>query len=53
MPETPTTANDLSACPKREYTRPELRELGPLADLTRTVGGPPGSSDASNGYATS
>ena len=30
----------------RTYWRPELRDLGPLTELTQTLGGPPGSSDA-------
>lgn len=35
-----------SPAPERTYQRPELRHLGPVSELTGTLGGPPGSSDA-------
>jgi hypothetical protein len=38
---------------KRSYRRPELRDLGALAEITQTVGGPPGNADSAANYANS
>jgi hypothetical protein len=38
---------------KRTYSRPELRDLGPVAKLTGTMGGPPGHSDGAANYINS